>query len=187
MKKIAALIVLVGLILGGIFYTGSINNNTTNNNALNNEQPNGSQVKIGLEKGNSAPDFELSTPEGQPVKLSDFKGKKVIINLWATWCPPCRAEMPDIQKFYVQNKDNVVVLGVNLTGTEKKPENVPLFIKEFGITFPVVLDKQNKVGGLYQTSAIPTSYIIDTHGIIQQKIVGPVSYDMLTKMISEIH
>lgn len=189
MKRIALIIILIVLVLGGLFYTGSAN--ITNNNAKNDtptkEADKGSQVKAGLEKGNLAPDFELVTPEGKPVKLSDFKGKKVILNFWATWCPPCRAEIPDIQNFYSKNKDEVVVLGVNLTGSEKDSGNVTRFIKEFGMSFPIVLDKQNRVGALYQVSAIPISYILDTSGIIQQKVVGPMSYEMMRKVLSETH
>lgn len=77
-------------------------------------------LPVGLEKGNLAPDFELTDMEGSPVKLSDYRGKAVLLNFWASWCPPCRAEMPHMEKLYNKYKDeNFDILAVNLTNTEK--------------------------------------------------------------------
>jgi peroxiredoxin len=184
-RSTVAIAVIAVLVLVGIFFIGikDTGKDAANQNTTPTASPN---TKIGIEKGDIAPDFELLTPEGQKVKLSDFRGKKVILNFWATWCPPCRAEMPDIQNFYSQNSDKVV-LAVNLTSTEKDFGNVAKFIKEYGITFPVVLDKESKTATMYQISAIPTSYIIDTNGVIQQKIVGPMNYEMMTKVLAQIH
>src|SRR5690625_3163943 len=91
--------------------------------------------EIGLDQGDLAPDFELNTLDGDTVKLSDFRGEKVMVNFWATWCPPCRAEMPDMQKFH-EDKD-VVILAVDLTETEDDFDDIPEFIDEFGVTFRV--------------------------------------------------
>jgi len=142
---------------------------------------------IGIEKGYLAPDFELQTLDGQSVKLSDFRGKRVIVNMWATWCPPCRAEMPDMQRFYEANKDkDFAILGVNLTSSEKQPDNIEKFLEEFGITFPVVLDDKSAVSDRYQVVSIPTSYIIDSHGVIQQKVIGPMNEAMMEELVSSM-
>ncbi|MFF2481246.1 TlpA disulfide reductase family protein [Paenibacillus sp. NPDC058071] len=140
--------------------------------------------QIGLAQGNVAPDFELKTLDGEVVKLSDFRGKRVIVNMWATWCPPCRAEMPDMQKFYDTYKDDrVAVLAVNMTESEKSVGQVPSFLDEYGITFPVILDEKSEVANLYQVRSLPTSYMIDSDGVIQQKIIGPMNNEMMTKMV----
>jgi peroxiredoxin len=146
------------------------------------------EKKFGIQKGNMAPDFDLTTINGERTKLSDFRGKKIILNFWASWCPPCKAEMPNIEKFYQENKgQNVIVLAVNLTSAEKNKNDVQQFIKDHGLTFPVLLDEQGKVGNLYQTFTIPTSYVINTKGIVQQKFVGPMSVDIIKKLVSNIN
>lgn len=120
----------------------------------------------GLKIGVKAPDFELKSLTGESVKLSDYEGKKVILNFWATWCPPCREEMPDMEKFSQVMEDDVVILAVNID-----PENdVQAFVKEYGVTFTILLDSQsskNPVNDQYQVLSIPTTYFIDSKGIIQ--------------------
>src|SRR5690625_2621225 len=135
----------------------------------NNEK--GKDDVVGLVAGNIAPDFELETSDGETVKLSDFRGKRVMVNFWATWCPPCRAEMPDIQKFY-ENKD-VVILAVNLIDSRPdEAENVEPFVDDYGLTFPVLLDKRSEVAGLYQIQPIPTNFLIDSSGRIHNVAYG---------------
>src|SRR5690625_5188421 len=107
MKKWIIILVIVGLVGWAVYDFAA------NQEAEEEEDP-----VVGLEKGNLAPDFELETIEGETVKLSDYRGEKVMLNFWATWCPPCRAEMPDMQKFH-ENHDEGVILAVNLTETEK--------------------------------------------------------------------
>src|SRR5699024_6220346 len=85
-------------------------------------------VQVGLEKGKRAPDFELETLEGGTVKLSDYRGKRVMLNFWASWCGPCRAEMPDMQTFHEDTE--IVILAVNLTDTESSEKNIPNFVDE---------------------------------------------------------
>ena len=132
---------------------------------------------VGINKGQIAPNFKLQTINGETVQLSDYKGKRVIVNFWATWCPPCRAEIPDFQKLY--EKKDVEILGVNLTETEESPEQVETFIKEFGMTFPVVMDVNSDVADTYQVSAYPTSYMIDSNGRIQFVAMGALNYDLM--------
>lgn len=138
------------------------------------------QPVIGLERGDLAPDFELETLDGDTVRLSDFRGKRVMLNFWATWCPPCRAEMPDMQRFH-EDKD-VVILAVNLTDTPNESiEKVEDFIDEFGITFRALLDTETAVANLYQIQPIPTNYLIDSEGIIHNKAFGALNYDIMVQ------
>lgn len=144
-------------------------------------------VKIGIQEGQAAPDFQLQTLDGNTMKLSDLKGKKVILNFWATWCPPCKAEIPHMQEFYLeQTNDKVEILAVNLTTGEKNQNDVGTFVKDYGLTFPVLLDRTGEVGQTYQTFTIPTSYVIDTKGVIQKKIVGPMDKDMMYELVNNI-
>ncbi|QWC22366.1 redoxin domain-containing protein [Bacillus haikouensis] len=140
----------------------------------------------GLSKGASAPDFELTTLNGEKVKLSDYKGKKVILNFWATWCPPCKAEMPHMQKYYEKNaeKENVEILAVNLTSMDDGRDKVQEFADGYELTFPIPLDVDGAIGEEYRAFTIPTTYMVDTKGLIQHKIVGPMNEDMMAEMVS---
>ncbi|MEK5335506.1 TlpA disulfide reductase family protein [Bacillus sp. FSL M8-0166] len=129
---------------------------------------------IGLEKGDQAPDFELKTLDGKTTSLSDYRGKKVLVNFWATWCKPCRTEMPDLDAIRSEN-DQVEVLAVNLTTTEKSVDHVAAFTKELKLSFPVLLD-QKGIQARYQVLSYPTTYILDEKGRIMS-----VKHQMLTK------
>lgn len=131
----------------------------------------------GTEIGDKAPDFELTTLNGDNVKLSDFKGKRIMLNFWASWCPPCREEMPAMEKFY-QDKD-AVVLAVNLTDMEVNKKQVTDFTKRFGLTFPILLDEEGEVSSLYRISPIPTTYMIDSEGVIRHKAYGALTYEQM--------
>lgn len=123
-------------------------------------------------EGFLAPDFTLDTLDGTKVTLSDLRGKIVVINLWATWCPPCRAEMPALENAYQQYKDSgVVVLGLNVTNQDSESE-VPRFVDEFGLTFPILLDRDGSVSALYQLRGLPTTYFVNRAGIIRTVVVG---------------
>lgn len=134
----------------------------------------------GIEKGQEAPDFTLPSIDGKETSLADFRGKKVILNFWATWCPPCKAEMPEMQKFHEQYGSDVAILAVNLTSTEANSNRVQAFLKEKGFTFPVLLDQKDTVGTKqYAVMTIPTSYFIDEKGTIAQRINGPMNFTQM--------
>lgn len=145
-------------------------------------------ARNGIEIGKVAPDFELAKLDGTEVKLSDLKGKKVILNFWATWCGPCQQEMPDMEAFYKEHKGNVEILAINYTPSEKGggEEKVSNFAKEKGITFPVLLDKNIDVTTAYKVITIPTSYFIDTKGVIQDKFIGPMTQKEMEKRITKL-
>lgn len=137
--------------------------------------------------GHPAPDFMLQTLEGETVSLSDFAGQPVIVNFWASWCGPCRLEMPHLQETHVQRAgDDVVVLGVNLTKREPNLDEVPAFIDEFGVTFPVVLDEAGDVATLYEVRGQPASVFIAPDGIINTVFYGPVTQDFINERVEEM-
>ena len=135
--------------------------------------------EIGIRKGELAPDFELETLDGETVKLSDYKGQRVMLNFWATWCPPCRAEMPDMQKF--QEDKDVQILAVNLLETESNPEVVQEFMDELELTLTVPMDEVSAVSNEYAIMAYPTSFMIDSNGRIQFVVMGALNYDFMVQ------
>ena len=139
------------------------------------------------QQGFLAPDFELKTTEGETIKLSDLSGQAVLVNLWATWCPPCRAEMPAIEKVYTEYKDQgLVVLAVNMTYQDTFA-NIPPFIVEYGLTFPVLLDETGSVGTAYQLRSLPSSFFIDRDGIVSEVVIGgPMAEALLRTRVEEI-
>jgi cytochrome c biogenesis protein CcmG/thiol:disulfide interchange protein DsbE len=123
-------------------------------------------------EGFLAPDFTLDTLDGKKVTLSELRGKIVIINLWATWCPPCRAEMPALENAYEQYRDSgVVILGLNVTNQDSE-KDIPPFVKEFGLTFPILLDRDGSVSTLYQLRGLPTTFFVNREGIIRTVVIG---------------
>lgn len=142
----------------------------------------------GIEIGDRAPDFTLETLDGKKVALSDYQGKKVILNFWATWCPPCKAEMPHMQSFYKKEakKSNVEILAVNLTSEDRGKAAVAEFAKQYSLTFPILLDQDGTIGPKYQVATIPTTYILNTDGTVHQKIIGPMDEQMMNQLVSEL-
>ena len=144
----------------------------------------------GLEQGNTPPDFELTTLSGDEVRLSDLKGKKVILNFWASWCGPCKAEMPHMQNYYEKNKDsdNVEILAVNMTTQERRGmEGIENFVASHELTFPIPLDQEGSVIDTYSVMTIPTTYMIGTDGTVAHKIVGPMDEKMLEDYIQNLN
>jgi cytochrome c biogenesis protein CcmG/thiol:disulfide interchange protein DsbE len=139
------------------------------------------------QQGFLAPDFELQTTTGETVKLSDLRGQAVLVNLWATWCPPCRAEMPAIEKVYNEYKDDgLVVLAVNMTYQDTF-SNIAPFVDEYGLSFPILLDETGSVGTAYQLRSLPSSFFIDREGIINEVVIGgPMAEALLRTRVEEI-
>ncbi|ARI75777.1 redoxin domain-containing protein [Halobacillus mangrovi] len=143
-----------------------------------------STPQTGLKKGQNAPDFTLTRLNGETAKLSDYRGQKVLINFWATWCPPCRAEMPDMEKLY--NETDIEILAVNLTGTESARGDVNNFVQELELTFPILLDHEAEVMGKYQVGPVPTSIFVDEDGKVQSFVLGAMNYDMMMQRYEDL-
>lgn len=139
------------------------------------------------QEGFSAPDFTLKTPSGETYTLSELKGQAVLVNLWATWCPPCRAEMPAMQKMYAEYKSQgFVVLAVDMTYQDYPLQVVP-FANQYGLTFPILLDETGEVAAAYQLRSLPSSYFINRAGIITEVVIGgPMSEALLRTRIEKI-
>lgn len=123
-------------------------------------------------EGFTAPDFRLTLLGGGEIALSDLRGKVVIVNLWASWCPPCRAEMPALQEVYEAYRDRgLEILAVNTTYQDSQAA-AARFVQEYGLSFPVPLDQTGEVSRSYLLRALPTSFFIDRDGVIRSVIIG---------------
>jgi len=123
----------------------------------------------------AAKDFRLKNLDGEFVSLSDFKGRVVMINFWATWCPPCRKEMPSMQRAWeVYQKNNVMMLAVHIGGDV---DEIWSFVSEFNLDFPVLIDADSKVSNAWPILGIPTSFIIDKQGRIAYRAIGGREWD----------
>ncbi|MGG3452107.1 redoxin domain-containing protein [Domibacillus aminovorans] len=170
------LALLIGVVLFNLYSDKEVaENNKAGAAAVNSDN-------YSTEEGGGTPDFKVQTMDGKEVKLSDYKGKKVFLNFWTTWCPPCKEEMPNMQTFYRKKPANVEILAVNI---EESNERVNEFAKEYQLTFPILLDKDGDVSKTYDVYTIPTTFVLNEEGIIHQKIIGPMDENMMNGLIKE--
>lgn len=132
----------------------------------------------GLEIGQVPPQFILKNAKGEEVTLDDYKGQKIILNFWATWCKPCREEMPLFEEVD-QAYDDVVVLAVNMAHQDSGQEKVAQFLQAQNLTFPVVFDETGDVAKAYEIINLPGTYFIDEQGKIASKVLGQVHEEVL--------
>ncbi len=145
---------------------------------------NASAASSGNANAIPAPDFTLQTLDGESVSLSDYRGKLVMINFWASWCPPCNSEMPDLQRYYEQHQDDdFIILGVNYQDT---PDKVQAFVEKYGVTFPILLDSDGRVANLFGVQGLPTSFFVDKEGNVLGYQPGPVTKEMLEDGITPL-
>jgi peroxiredoxin len=131
--------------------------------------------QVVIESDSRAPDFTFPGLDGKMVSLSDHKGKVVLVNIWATWCPPCVDEMPSMEKLYQNFKgENFEILAVSIDEAGLKA--VAPFMKKTNLTFPALIDSEGTIKTVYGITAIPESFIIDKQGFLIKKIVGPVDW-----------
>jgi peroxiredoxin len=139
------------------------------------------------QEGFLAPDFTLEDQHGTSLMLSEFRGDVVVVNLWASWCAPCRAEMPALQQVYEEYQDQgVIILAVNAT-YQDSAEDAMAFAEEMGLSFPVLLDRRGVVSRQYQLRAMPSTFFINQDGIINKVILGgPISEATFKTAIEEL-
>ena len=163
MRRLVLLLVVVVLVVGGIYLGLS-------GSSVQFSEP---AKLVGV--GDAAPDFQLEDTEGNLVSLSGLRGKVVLVNLWATWCPPCREEMPSMERLHnAMAGEDFVMLAVNAEVDGKKL--VPEFLKQTPYTFPILYDDKGVVQSLYGVSKFPESFIIRKDGTIAEKIIGPLDW-----------
>ncbi len=137
------------------------------------------------EVGRAGPDFLLERPGGGTLRLSDLQGQPIVLNFWASWCAPCRAEMPDLVRAYAEYRDDgLEIVAVNLQETN---DQVLSFANEFGIEFPIVIDRDGELKDIWRLggpiSGIPTIYFLDEAGVLQDITYGPLTDEMLAERI----
>jgi cytochrome c biogenesis protein CcmG, thiol:disulfide interchange protein DsbE len=135
-----------------------------------------------LTVGKTAPDFELPDLSDKTMRLSDFRGKVVFLNFWATWCKPCREEMPSMEVLYKNfEREGLVVLAVSIDRVTTK-KDIPPFVKSLSLTFPVLVDSWGKTDKRYKLMGVPETYIIDQQGVLREKIIGPRDWTLLDNL-----
>lgn len=132
------------------------------------------QVPTLPEINNQAPSFKLDNLEGQAISLTSYRGKPVFINFWASWCPPCQAETPDLIDLYKKYHEKVGFVGINVT-TQDRIEDVRAFVDDFHVNFPILLDMSGEISKTYRVTAMPTSFILNGDGVIIYKKIGPMT------------
>lgn len=174
MKYISVLIILF------LFSFNALGCNTKN------ESPESKLRDSSLTPGDKkASNFTLKSTDGKEIKLSDYKGKIVILDFWATWCGPCRRGVPELISIQKEFKDDVVIIGISLDAESTKDDIKP-FMKEMGINYPIVYGDDKVVTDFGGIEAIPTSFVIDRQGNIVDQHVGLVSKDVFTNKIKEL-
>ncbi len=167
---------MILLVIGGLFVQREILTDDSESAVLED-----TVLELGLlddrsvKLGQPAPDFALLDLSGNVVRLSDFLGKTVVLNFWASWCPPCRAEMPEFLEAYEQRlpQDDFVILAVDKLVEDGKGA-VEDFVQEFALTFPVAFDASDEVNQRYGVRGLPSTFFIDRNGVLLSKNLGPV-------------
>lgn len=141
-----------------------------------------------LDNGDKAPNFTLTDLNGKSVSLSDYKGKVVVLNFWASWCPPCKAEMPEFNEMDREFKksSDTVLLAINMTdGRRETKKKVETFIAEQKYKMRVLLDSDGKASNLFGIRYLPTTYVIDADGIVTGQLVGGTTKNAVMKLVKE--
>lgn len=130
--------------------------------------------------GHRAPDFKATRIGGETVRLSDLRGRVVVLNIWATWCKPCEEEAPSLERLYRKIKQGPLgrdfeVIAVSIDARSR--DAVLPFQRKFGLTFPILFDPDGRVSRIYQTTGVPETFVIDRRGAIREKVIGPREWD----------
>ena len=192
LRSIVLPIAILAAIIGGLLYWDSRGGGGSGSDAYGlvdlpaEKNPTGESPRG--EAGRAAPDFVLEMPGGGTLRLSDLQGKPLVLNFWATWCPPCRREMPELQNaFEKYEAQGLQMVAVNLQETDAKVRD---FVEEFGLTFPTVIDRDGELPDVYRLGGpvrgIPSTYFIDATGVIRDRFFGPLTKDFLEERVAKI-
>ena len=195
-KNIIILVLVFVLLIGGasVLYTQLGKNDTPDRlliqgdqNKKDNESQNESSGADDAEQQlTKAPDFAVYDSSGSKVNLSDYIGKPIVLNFWASWCGPCQSEMPDFHEKYLELGDEIHFLMVNMTGGRETLSSAKAFISEKGYTFPVFYDTDSDAATIYNVYSLPTTYFIDEEGHLVAQATGAISSDTLQRGIDMI-
>jgi peroxiredoxin len=183
---------VLALILGGLWYLDTRLGSSSSNGAYGvvalptAKNPTGKSPAAAV--GRTGPDFLLETPDGGTLRFSDFQGHPVLLNFWASWCAPCRQEMPRLVAAYDRYRDQgLIIVGVDL---QEPVSKVTKFAAEFGIDFPLAIDRDGQVADAWRiggpVQGLPSSYFVDATGVIQYAPVGGLTEDLLNKGLAKI-
>ena len=144
-----------------------------------------SEAALRVEIGQPVPDFRLDTPDGGELRLSDFRGQAVVLNFWATWCGPCRAEMPELQSIYDEHAaaGTLTVLGID---EMESADAVNGFIAALALTFPMALDRSGEVAERYGLIGLPGTFFIDAEGILRARVLGQLHGELLEDGLASV-
>ena len=180
LRNILTSIVVGAMIAGLVWYFDRQDSAATSQSVTLTGQAAGPAPKVGM----PAPDFRLIGLDGTPIQLSELRGHPVWLTFWATWCPPCRAENPDIQAVYTEKKDSgLVVLAVNIG---EEPGTVRGYADRTGLNFSIVLDAATEVASMYRSSGIPTHFFIDADGVVRDWRIGTMSRKAMDAKVASI-
>ncbi|HZK54905.1 MAG TPA: TlpA disulfide reductase family protein [Desulfosporosinus sp.] len=178
--KWSILLVGLALVFAGAIYV------TNRPTATVDELKSGDTTKVAPQVGYRVPSFTLpSLLDNKPISLADYQGKPLLINFWASWCPPCEGETPDLVKAYAKYGDKVQFIGVDLASQDTLSD-VTTFVKNYGMKYPILLDTKGAVAEQYQIMGIPTSFFVNREGIIVDTISGPLTPQVLEKDLQKI-
>jgi cytochrome c biogenesis protein CcmG/thiol:disulfide interchange protein DsbE len=139
-----------------------------------------------LTVGMAAPDFSLPDIEGKTVRLSDYRGKVVFVNFWATWCKPCKEEMPSMEILWENFKsEDFVMLAISMDRVTTK-KDIPPFIESMKLTFPILTDSWGQTDKRYTLMGVPETYIIDQNGVLREKVIGPRDWTLKDSVVTVV-
>jgi len=170
------LVLVAGVLTVGLYVQVSSRDNTESASSLEN-------LAVGISAGEIAPDFTGTTLDGETIRLSDFRGKIVLLNDFASWCGPCIAETPHLVDLYNAEGDDIVFIGLNIEETES---NVANYRDEFNVPYPLVLNQDGKLTEIYRPIGLPTSWFIDPDGVIRYVHAGPMTTPMLEEALNAV-
>lgn len=186
-KKALTIVIIALIVIGGIFYFSQSNETNEIKDNESDVSQNSNQIEensLPIDIGKEAPNFTLNTLEGETVSLEDYRGKTVLINFWATDCPYCVKEMPDLNKLYINHKDeDFEVLAINVGESEA---DVKAYLNGTDYQFTILLDSKANTAISYMVTGIPMSVMIDEEGIIRAIKIGLMSYDVMEDMFEYV-